>query len=76
MYIILWGRDRQNQEDERGRLRNNAWVIEHGTQASNGLYNVRAKDNTLLMRKNVTVEGDVSLDRSYIVSRLYSMQCI
>lgn len=57
---VLWNRTNpQTNNRGRGRVKHNVWKIINLTQADNGYYSFRRKDNTLVFRILLTVEGDV-----------------
>uniref|UniRef100_UPI003AB0DBBA uncharacterized protein n=1 Tax=Centroberyx gerrardi TaxID=166262 RepID=UPI003AB0DBBA len=53
---ILWNRtDPQASRGGRGKVDYNVWEMMKVTQADNGYYNFRKKDNTMVSRKKLTV---------------------
>lgn len=58
---VLWNRtDPQTSRGGRGQVRRNVWEMKSLTFKDSGHYSFRAKDNRLLSRKRLTVQGDVS----------------
>ena len=57
---VLWNRtDPQTNRGSRGKLRHNAWEITMVTHSDGGFYNLRRKDNSLINRIQLEVEGEV-----------------
>ncbi|KAF7668011.1 hypothetical protein LDENG_00036810 [Lucifuga dentata] len=56
---VLWKHtDPEIHRGGRGRVRWNVWEMKKLTQEDNGYYNFRGKDNVLLRRWKLTVQGD------------------
>ncbi|KAG7230281.1 hypothetical protein INR49_024385 [Caranx melampygus] len=57
---VVWNRTNpQTSQRTRGNVQSGSWEISSVTQADSGFYNFRAKDNSLLRRKKLTVHGHI-----------------
>lgn len=66
---VLWNRTWSQVKKDKVQMKWNVIDVFYLTQADNGYYNLRKKDNTLLKRKKLQVEGNETNYNVYLYVR-------